>query len=105
MWAEGGVFDDVVLGKRSAVVGWLLGAIGVVAFWGLIIWAIWYFVTSLTRHPGHDHPPADPRRVLDGRLARGEIDAEEYKQLRDLMRGDEVGAGNGRSPVGTAEKR
>ncbi len=85
--------------------GWLLMAIGMVAFWGLIIWGIWYFVTSLTRVPDHDHPPAGARHILDERLARGEIDAEEYERLRDLMSGDEVVARNGRSPVGTGAKR
>jgi len=85
--------------------GWLVGAIGMVAFWGLIIWAIWYFVTSGTSVPDHDHPHAGARHILDERLARGEIDAEEYRRLCDLIKGDEVGAGNGRSPVGTGTKR
>ena len=68
--------------------GWLLGTIGMVAFWGLVIWAIWYFVTAVTRRP--EEPPqanSDPTRILDERLARGEIDAEEYRHLRDVLRG------------------
>ncbi len=85
---------------------WLLGVIGMVAFCGLIIWAIWYFVTSLSRGVSdHDYPPAGARHILDERLARGEIDAGEYRRLRDLMSGDEEGAENGRSPVGTGAKR
>jgi len=78
-------------------------AIGMVAFWGLIIWGIWYFVTSLGRVPHHEHPPAGPRRILDERLARGEIDAEEYGRLLDLM-SDEAKAESGRNPVGTRTK-
>ncbi len=85
--------------------GWLLMAIGMVAFWGLIIWGIWYFVTSMGRVPDHEHPPAGPRRILDERLARGEIDAEEYGRLRELIKSDEVSAGNGRNPVETGTKR
>jgi len=85
--------------------GWLLGTIGMVAFWGLIIWAIWYFVTNLTRVPNHDHPPAGARHILDERLARGEIDAEEYRRVIDLIKGDVAGAGNERTPVGTGAER
>ena len=71
--------------------GWLLGAIGMVAFWGLIVWGIWFFVTSVTRSPDHDHPSGGARQILDERLARGEIDAEEYRRLRDLITdGDRV---------------
>jgi uncharacterized membrane protein len=39
-----------------------------------------------SRRPGRD-PDPQPRgaaRILDERLARGEIDAEEYRRLRDL---------------------
>jgi putative membrane protein len=71
--------------------GWLLGAIGMVAFWGLIVWGIWFFVASVTRRPDHDHASGGARRILDERLARGEIDAEEYRRLRDLITdGDRV---------------
>ena len=31
--------------------GWLLGALAMVAFWGVLIWAVWYFVTAVTRRP------------------------------------------------------
>jgi hypothetical protein len=37
-----------------------------------------------------------PRRILDERLARGEINAAEYQRLRDL-----TAAGNGQAPAGT----
>ena len=68
--------------------GWLLGALAMVAFWGVLIWAVWYFVTAVTRRPeGHrpqgDRPEgdrpgaADPKGFLDERLARGDIDADE----------------------------
>ena len=85
--------------------GWLLMSLGMVAFWGLIIWAVWYFVTSLTRHPEQGHRPGEAKHILDERLARGEIDAEEYGRLRELMRSDEVRAGDGKTPVGTGGQR
>ena len=85
--------------------GWLLGTIGMVAFWGLIIWAVWYFVTGVSRRPGYAHGSGDPKRILDERLARGEIDTDEYRRLLAVIRGDTVGAGNGQSPVGTGGQR
>lgn len=85
--------------------GWLLGSLGMVVFWGLVIWAIWYFATSLGRGPDQARRPGEAKRILDERLARGEIDAEEYARLRDLLRGDDVAAGNGRTPVGVGDQR
>jgi hypothetical protein len=40
------------------------------------------------------------KRILDERLARGEIDPEEYRRLRDVMTNNGTRAGNGRSAVG-----
>jgi putative membrane protein len=86
--------------------GWLLGALGMVAFWGLIIWAVWYFVTGQNRRPGQDSsPPGDARHILDERLARGEITPEEYRRLRDLMYSDYAGTGDRQPPVGTGGQR
>lgn len=68
--------------------GWLLGFIGMVVFWGLVIWAIWYVVLALTRRPHSDQRPSDAKRILDERLARGEIDADEYRHLRQLIGSD-----------------
>jgi putative membrane protein len=65
-----------------------------VAFWGLIIWAVWYFVTGANRRPDPDRTsPGDAKRILDERLARGEIDTDEYRRLLAVIRGDSVGAG------------
>jgi putative membrane protein len=59
--------------------------IGMIAFWGLVIWAIYALVTSTSRRSGGDNQGSDARRILDERLARGEIDAAEYHRLRDLI--------------------
>jgi putative membrane protein len=77
---------------------WLLGSVAMVVVWGVVIWAIWYFVTSVARRP---EPPrdGDPKRILDERLARGEIDVDEYRRLREVIRGDEVQAANGTALV------
>lgn len=64
--------------------GWVLGAFMMVAFWGLIIWGIWYLVTS-TRNDTKPAASAGAKEILDMRLARGEIDAGEYDRLRRLI--------------------
>jgi putative membrane protein len=74
--------------------------VGMIAFWGFLIWAVYALITSATRKPDAGQRSADPRQILDGRLARGEIDAAEYQRLRGLIAsGDQrttVGAGGGR---------
>jgi putative membrane protein len=62
--------------------------LAMIAFWALLIWAIYKLVTGITRRPGDSEgrggQDGGARRILDERLARGEIDAEEYQRLRDL---------------------
>jgi len=63
---------------------------GMIAFWGLLIWLVYALFTGATRragHPGDDqeHRGSDALRILDERLARGEIDTAEYQRLRDLI--------------------
>jgi uncharacterized membrane protein len=65
--------------------GWLLGAFMMVAVWGLIIWGIWYLVTSPTRNDTKPAASAGAKEILDMRLARGEIDAGDYDRLRKLI--------------------
>jgi putative membrane protein len=82
--------------------GWMLGTVGMVAFWGLLIWAVWYFVTGGSRRPDQGQtPPTSARQILDERLARGEIDADQYRYLRELMTGDRTANGERQPPVAT----
>ena len=79
--------------------------VGMIAFWGLLIWAIYALITSATRRPGAEAPGdghgGDPaRRILDERLAHGEIDADEYRRLRDVL-----ASGYDRSPTGRGSGR
>jgi putative membrane protein len=69
-----------------------------IAFLGLLIWAGYALVAGSSRRRGNEpgEGTGAPRRLLDERLARGEIDAEEYQRLRDL-----IAAGNGQAPAGT----
>ena len=80
--------------------GWLLMSVGTVAFWGLIVWAIWYLVASFTRQPERSQGSTDPKRILDERLARGEIDTEEYQRRLNAL-GGAPGIANGQAPVAT----
>ena len=62
--------------------------IGMLAFLAFLIWAAYALITSTTRRlpgPDPDPQPGKAARILDERLARGEIDAEKYQPLRDLI--------------------
>jgi putative membrane protein len=66
---------------------------GMLVFWGLLIWGIYVLITTaVRRQPDAGHGDG-ARQILDQRLARGEIDPEEYQRLRDLM-----SAGPGSAP-------
>jgi putative membrane protein len=73
---------------------------GMIAFWGFLIWAVYALITSATRRPDSEHRAADARRILDERLARGEIDTADYQRLRDL-----IAAGDHQAPAGAGGRR
>ncbi len=62
-----------------------LMSIAILAFWLLVAWLIYAFVTTGPPRTRTRDDGADARHILDQRLARGEIDAEEYRRLRDLI--------------------
>jgi putative membrane protein len=84
---------------------WLLGFVGMVAFWSLIVWAIWSFVTGGNGQPERGQRRGDAERSLDERFARGEIDAEEYRRLRDVITTGGEHANGGRIPVSSGDRR
>ncbi len=62
--------------------------LAMILFWALLIWMIYALVTGIIRRdrkPEHGQQPGAARRILDERLARGEIDAEEYRRLREIL--------------------
>jgi putative membrane protein len=71
--------------------------LGMIAFWGLLIWAVYALITAATRKPPRDEDGGEARRILDRRLARGEIDEAEYRRLCDLL-----SPGHQHEPTGTA---
>ena len=71
--------------------------IAMIAFWALLIWAVYTLITGVTRRPGQPDrgsgpQPGGARRILDERLARGEISPEEYRRLREVLEGGEGAA-------------
>src|SRR5215469_4471582 len=58
---------------------------GMIVFWGLLIWAVYALVTTARKASRDDSDRGEARRILDRRLARGEIDETEYQRLRELL--------------------
>ena len=58
-----------------------------IAFVGLLAWGIYALAGGASRRRGNElgEGAGDPARILDERLARGEIDADEYAQLRAAL--------------------
>jgi putative membrane protein len=77
--------------------------VGMIAFWALLIWLVYALVTGAVGRGrqagrGEERRGEDARRILDERLARGEIDIEEYQRLRDAIEGragSRTGTGSG----------
>jgi len=78
--------------------------VAMIALWGLLVWLVYTLFTNATRRAGQPGGDQEHRGgalgILDERLARGEIDTEEYRRLREAL--DD---GAGRSPVGTGSGR
>ena len=67
--------------------GWVLMAVVMVAFWGLVVAGVLALFRSMrTDRTASFGPDARAREILDERFARGEIDAEEYRLRRDELR-------------------
>jgi putative membrane protein len=81
--------------------GWgnALGIIGMVLFWTVLVLAIAAAVRYLDRKRRDSFPPPPPpptaEQVLAERFARGEIDADEYRQRLDTLRQAERSAAAG----------
>ena len=71
--------------------GFGFGGILMLAFWVFVIAGIVWLVLTLSRSQGWQAPSGDTRssalRILEERLARGEIDAEDFKTRRALIDG------------------
>ena len=79
--------------------GWVV--MGLMAmFWiALIVVAIWAAVHLLRKEGPATPTTPPPRAILDQRLAAGEIDAEQYAQLRRLLEGHSAGPPSADTPA------
>jgi uncharacterized membrane protein len=78
---------------------WQVAVMGfaMIAFWALLIWAFSAFLRNDNRganHHHHRHHDDDAQRILDQRLATGEIDADEYRRLAGVLGSDRSTAVN-----------
>jgi putative membrane protein len=71
--------------------GWwmVLGWVWMVAFWGLIIWAVYAVVRRLERRPTSQAPRDEGTAldILERRYARGDIDAQQFEEIRQRLTG------------------
>jgi putative membrane protein len=66
--------------------GWAMMTVSMLAFWALLVLgglAVW---RSLGRDAQGRTNPGEAERLLDERLARGEIDEDDYTRRRGLLR-------------------
>jgi putative membrane protein len=69
---------------------WILMALMMVVFWGLVILGAVWLIRALTSER-HGRSGQSPIEVLDHRLASGEITPEEYRQRRAVIQGKQEG--------------
>ena len=67
--------------------GWVVMSLMMLAFWALLIFGGLAVARSLRRDDRRSaEGRASAEQLLDERFARGEIDAEDYRQRRELLR-------------------
>ena len=65
--------------------GWVLMIFAWVALIALIVWAITRLFPTRSGGDSRGQVAEKPDAILDRRLARGEIDTDEYARLRDAL--------------------
>lgn len=92
-----GWYDDGWGAGNTVVMGLMM------LFWiavlGVVIWALVHFLRGNGNTAAGVLAAPTPRLVLDHRLAAGEIDAEQYAQLRRLLDGAAAGTLPSDSPA------
>jgi putative membrane protein len=58
---------------------WFVMSIGMIVFWGAVIWLVATFLRK------DSAGGSDAGEILAERLARGEIDVDEYRERRDAL--------------------
>jgi len=58
-----------------------------ILFWILVILGIVYILRQVrSSNSNTSSPPESPRSILDARFARGEIDEETYKRMKEHLK-------------------
>ncbi len=65
--------------------GWVFMVLAWVALIVLVVWAIGQLFPARSAGDSQERAPETPQEILDRRLARGEIDTDEYARLRDAL--------------------
>lgn len=74
--------------------GWVLMTLGMIAFWGLLVFGVVWIARDLGRRPvgsrfnTESEAGPDPAAVLDRRLAEGDISLEDYRERRRALSGE-----------------
>jgi len=77
-------------------VAWVSMGVAMIVFWGALAWIIVTLIHhrgaalgpgAASPHPSVPPPTSDGLRILNERLARGDIDEEEYTRRRSLIEG------------------
>lgn len=76
---------------------WIPMSLFMIAVWGLLIWGIVRLVDDW--RPGKQRR-AGPLDILDERLARGEIEIDEYRERRAFLEGRQ----SDRRPIGARSR-
>ncbi|WP_412078678.1 SHOCT domain-containing protein [Streptomyces xanthophaeus] len=74
--------------------GWFAMSVSMILFWALIITVAVLLFRALARPPEHTHVSSAPtaEQVLAHRLARGEIDEDDYRRRLGALRQSGPGA-------------
>jgi putative membrane protein len=65
--------------------GWILMAIGMALFWGLLIFGVVWLVRTLSTPAQRAGATPSALEILDRGLAEGTLSVEEYEQRRRLL--------------------
>jgi putative membrane protein len=66
---------------------WIVMMLGMVLFWGLVILGVVWLLREFGGARRQSGAPADPKAILDRRLAEGDITVKEYEQRRKILTG------------------
>jgi len=86
----GEVLDMMYWGNGMGGWGYLLMAMSMVVFWGLLIAGVVLLVRYVAGERPRPAPPLagpDPRAVLAERFARGDINEDDYRQRLKVLSG------------------